>query len=141
MKILNLAIFLGLLAMVGCDENAMDDDIPETMPGQVDSDVGPTIENPNEDLDPNGAMGVDDGTDMNTATPYDPNMVQPTDPATDPGLNQPTPGTEPVPPTIPPVDDDSSEKAPNATGTDTPATGDQPAGEDDTVEEVDPGNN
>ena len=114
MKILNLAVFLGLLALVGCDDNGIDNEIPETMPGQYDPDINDDIDNPNGDLDPDGSLGVDDDpnvdVDVNLPDNPAPNPnVPPTgaDPATPPGPPAgDTDVVEEVPPGSEPLEDD-----------------------------------
>lgn len=43
MKLMHFAVLLGLLGFIGCEENTVEDDIPATMPGQYDSDVGDRV--------------------------------------------------------------------------------------------------
>lgn len=124
MKILNLAIFLGLLTLVGCEEPGVDDEIPETMPGQYDPDINDDIDNPNADLDPNGALGVDEDVDIDVDLDTPPDMTTDQVPESDlqmPTQNDTTPGTT--------TEQDPTEQTPDPAG-----------GEDaDVVEEVPPG--
>ena len=97
MKILNLAVFLGLLALIGCDDNGIDNDIPETMPGQYDPDINNDIDNPNGDLDPDGSLGVDDDPNI------DVDVDLPDEPAPNP--NAPPTGVDPATPAGQPAGD------------------------------------